>query len=109
MTVDLPQSRSQSSSLEDLVEQIVVHGTDQLLEQDIAHWWEDLQQRLDKIQHHPEQGLGFIEEYVRQASLRLQCLLVQKAMQDKANAVDECCPDCHGQPVPQETPCAPVD
>lgn len=96
MTVDLPQSRSQSSSMEELVDEILAHGTDQLLEQDIAHWREDLRQRLEKIQQHPEQGLGFIEEQVRQASLRLQCLLVQKAMQDKANALDECCPDCHG-------------
>ena len=96
MTVDLTPSRSQSWSLEELVEQIVDHGTDQLLEQDIARWREDLRQRLEKIHQHPEQGLGFIEEHVRQASLRLQCLLVQKAMQDKANAVDDCCPDCHG-------------
>ena len=31
---------------------------------------------------------------IRQASLELQRLLVQKAMQDKANTVEEKCPDC---------------
>lgn len=93
--VCLPQTRSQSPSFEDLVDEIVAHGQDQLLEQDIAHWREDLCQRLQQIQQHPEQGLGHIEEHIRQVSLRLQCLLVQKAMQDKANAVDEKCPDCH--------------
>jgi hypothetical protein len=78
-----------------LVDEIVAHGQDQLLEQDIGHWREDLGQRLQQIQQHPEQGLGHIEEHIRQACLRLQCLLVQKAMQEKANAVEETCPDCH--------------
>jgi hypothetical protein len=95
MTVYLPQNRSQSPSLEELVDEIVAHGEDGLLEQDLAHWREDLRQRLEQIQQHPEQGLGFIEEHIRQATLRLQCLLVQKAMQEKANTVDEKCPDCH--------------
>jgi hypothetical protein len=97
MTVHLPQNRSQSSaaSLEELVDEIAAHGEDRVLEQDIAHWREDLRKRLEQIQQHPEQGLGFIEEHIRQATLRLQCLLVQKAMQDKANTVDEKCPDCH--------------
>jgi hypothetical protein len=95
MPVYLPPSRAESSSLETLVDAILAQGEDRLLEQDIAHWREDLRQRLEQVQQHPEQGLGFIEEHVRQATLRLQCLLVQKAMQDKANAVDEKCPDCH--------------
>lgn len=95
MTVDLTPRRSPSPSLEDLVDEIVACGEDHLLEQDIAHWREDLRQRLEKLQQHPEQGLGFIEEHIRQSTLRLQCLLVQQAMQDKANQVDECCPDCH--------------
>lgn len=94
MTVHLPQSRPTSPPPETLADEILAHGTDQVLEQDLAHWREDLRQRLEKVQQHPEQGLGFIEEHIRQASLRLQCLLVQKAMQEKASAVDECCPDC---------------
>lgn len=94
MTVRLPQSRFPSASLEELADEILTHGQDQLLEQDLARWRQDLAQRLEQIQQHPEQGLGHIEEHIRQATLRLQCLLVQKAMQDKANAVDEQCPDC---------------
>lgn len=97
MTVYLPQHRSPSPALEELVDEILTHGEKHLLEQDIAHWQEDLRQRLEQIQQHPEQGLGFIEEHIRQASLQLQRLLVQKAMQDKADRVDEQCPDCHGQ------------
>jgi predicted membrane protein len=97
MTVYLPPTRcpSASSSLEAVVDEIVAQGEQHLLEQDIAYWREDLRQRLEQVQQHPEQGLGFIEEHVRQATLRLQCLLLQKAMQDKANSVDEKCPDCH--------------
>jgi hypothetical protein len=103
MPVCLPQHRSQSSGssaawLDELVDEIVVHGEDRVLEQDIAHWREDLRQRLEQVQQHPEQGMGFIEEHIRQATLRLQCLLVQKAMQDKANLVEEKCPDC-GRPL----------
>jgi len=95
--VYLPPTRcpSQSDCLQELSDEITAHGQDQLLEEDIARWREDLCQRLQQIQHHPEAGLGHIEEHIRQASLRLQCLLVQKAMQQKANAVDEKCPDCH--------------
>jgi len=95
MTVCLSQNRSRSESLEDLVEQIVAHGEKRLLEQDIAQWREDLRQRLAQIQQHPEQGLGHIEEHIRQSTLQLQRLLVQKAMQDKADTVKAECPDCH--------------
>ena len=96
MSVYLPQNRAESLSLESLVDDIIAHNEDQLLEQDIARWREDLQKRLEQIHQHPEQGLGFIEEHVRQASLQLQRLLVQKAMQAKADQVDEKCTDCQG-------------
>jgi hypothetical protein len=103
LPVHLPQHRSPSSDssagwLEEVVAEILADGEDHVLEQDIDHWREDLRQRLEQVQQHPEQGLGFVEEHVRQASLRLQCLLVQKAMQDKANALEEKCPDC-GAPL----------
>jgi hypothetical protein len=88
-------SASRCLGLEELVDEIVAHGERYLLQQDIAQWREDLQKRLEQVQQHPEQGLGFIEEHIRQSSLRLQCLLVQKAMQEKADAVEEHCPDCH--------------
>ena len=103
MPVCLPQNRSLSSGssaawLEELADEIVADGEDHVLEQDLAQWREDLRKRLEQVHQHPEQGLGFIEEHLRQATLRLQCLLVQKAMQDKANQVEEKCPDC-GQPL----------
>lgn len=97
MTVCLPQTRCSSSELEELVDHVLSHGEKNLREEDIAHWREDLRQRLAHIQSRPEQGLGFIEEHVRQSTLKLQQLLVQKAMQDKADAVDEVCPDCRGK------------
>jgi hypothetical protein len=88
-------SASRCLGLEELVDEIVAQGERHLLEEDIACWRQDLQKRLAQVQQHPEQGLGFIEEHIRQSSLRLQCLLVQKAMQEKADAVEERCPDCH--------------
>jgi hypothetical protein len=98
MPVCLPGNRSHPSAtawLEELVDEIVADGQERVLNQDIVHWREDLCKRLEQVRQHSEQGLGFIEEHIRQATLRLQCLLVQKAMQDKANAVEEKCPDCH--------------
>ena len=88
-------SASRSLDLEELVDEIVAQGERHLLEEDIAQWREDLKKRMQQVQQHPELGLGFIEEHIRQSSLRLQCLLVQKAMQDKADVVEEQCPDCH--------------
>ncbi len=88
------RTRSFSEAIETLVEEILASQEDRLLQQDIASWQADLQRRLNQLEQHPEQGLGFIEEHIRQASLELQRLLVQKAMQDKANRVEEKCPDC---------------
>ena len=87
-------SASRGLELEELVEEIIAQGELHLLDEDIHGWREDLKKRMQQVQQHPEYSLGFIEEHIRQSSLRLQCLLVQKAMQDKANTVDETCPDC---------------
>ena len=96
MTICLPPARppSPSETIETLVDEILAHGETGLLAQDLARWQEDLQRRLQQLQQHPEQGLGFIEEHIRQASLELQRLLVQKTMQAKADTVAEKCPDC---------------
>lgn len=96
MPLCLPPTRSPSRSEESeaLVDEILTCQEDRLLQQDIACWQADLQRRLEQLEQHPEQGLGFVEEQIRQASLQLQRLLVQKAMQDKANRVQEKCPDC---------------
>jgi hypothetical protein len=84
--------------MEALVEQILDGQEDRLLEQDIAGWQADLQRRLAQLQQHPELGLGFIEEHIRQASLQLQRLLVQKTMQARASQIEDQCPDC-GTPL----------
>jgi hypothetical protein len=96
MPVCFPSTRSshRSEAMEALVDEILASQEDRLLKQDIAYWQADLQRRLAQLEQHPEQGLGFIEEHIRQVSLELQRLLVQKAMQDKANQVEEKCPDC---------------
>jgi hypothetical protein len=96
MTVHRPQSHSQTQALEKLVDEIMLQAQDTLPQEDLTRWQEDLRQRLEQLHRHPEQGLGFIEEHVRQATLELQRLLVQSAMQDKADTADEHCPDCHG-------------
>jgi hypothetical protein len=93
MTVQLPPSSARHQELNTLVDQIMSLSTG-LLAQDLRRWKEDLQARLERVQQHPEQNLGFIEEHVRQSTLQLQCLLVQEAMQTKADAVADNCPDC---------------
>jgi hypothetical protein len=57
-------------------------------------WQRDLDGRLARLQAHPEHGLGFLEETVRQSTLQLQRQIVERAMQAKADAVDENCPRC---------------
>src|SRR5215204_6496281 len=94
MTVHCPENRTRLESMDDFVDQLLSHHDHDLLDLDIARWREDLQTRLGRIQEHPEQGLGFIEETIRQSALELQRALVQKAMQVKADAADEKCPDC---------------
>jgi predicted membrane protein len=61
----------------------------------LAQWQADLQSRLARLEQHPEQGLGFIEEQVRQSTLELQRQIVERAMQAKADAIDETCDCCH--------------
>ena len=88
------QSSPRAQSLPRLVDEITSQIQPDLLLAQIEHWREDLQERLQRIQDHPEEALGFIEEHVRQCTLQLQRKLVQRAMQAKADAVDENCPCC---------------
>ena len=62
---------SRSEEIENLVDEILASQEDRLLQQDIGYWQADLQRRLAQLEQHPEQGLGFIEEHIRQASLQL--------------------------------------
>lgn len=77
-----------------LVQEITSEQKPSILPEDLADWTQDLEARLDRVQQHPEQGLGFIEEQVRQSTLELQRKVVERAMQAKADAVDECCSCC---------------
>ena len=77
-----------------LVQEITLSLKPSILPEDLADWTQDLESRLDRVQQHPEQGLGFIEEQVRQCTLELQRKVVERAMQAKADAVDECCWCC---------------
>lgn len=102
MTIALPQYRTPTPWLETLVEEIMVQNSNGLLEQDLTRWREDLHARLQRVQEHPEQNMGFIEEHIRQSALELQRLLVQKAMQDKADAVDREMSPLPTSPLQQE-------
>ena len=77
-----------------LVQEITSEQKPSISPEDLAAWTEDLESRLERVQQHPEQGLGFIEEQVRQCTLELQRKVVERAMQAKADAVDECCSRC---------------
>lgn len=77
-----------------LVQEITAEQKPSILPEDLTDWTRDLEARLDRVQQHPEQGLGFIEEQVRQCTLELQRKVVERAMQAKADAVDECCSCC---------------
>lgn len=88
------QSRGSTQSRPRLVDEITSWIQPALLAADIEHWRQDLQERFERVHQHPEQGLGFIEEHMRQSTLELQRKLVERAMQAKADTVDENCPCC---------------
>lgn len=95
MTIQLSDPRlAHTRHLDRLVDQIMAQAAPGLPEHGLKEWSADLRARLERVRQHPEQNLGFIEEHVRQCTLPLQCLLVQAAMQAKADAVEEHCPDC---------------
>jgi len=83
-----------ASGVSALVQEITLALKPSISPEDLADWTQDLESRLDRVQQHPEQGLGFIEERVRQCTLELQRKVVERAMQAKADAVDECCSCC---------------
>lgn len=66
----------------------------QLTEAELEAWRQDMEQRLVKIQEHPEQNLGFVEEELARAAKEPLRLLAERAAQAKANATPCRCPDC---------------
>lgn len=98
-TTGLASTRGRrTQSIPSLAAQISSELEPCVLPQDMEQWRKDLQERLARIQQHPEQGLGFIEEHVRQCTLELQRKAVERAMQAKADAVDANCSSCQ-QPL----------
>lgn len=61
---------------------------------EIQAWQQDLEGRLEKIQAHPEQNLGFVEETLAQAAREPLRLLAERAAQAKANATPAHCAHC---------------
>ena len=92
-----------ASRVPGLVQEITFSLKPSISPEDLADWTQDLEIRLDRVQQHPEQGLGFIEEQVRQCTLELQRKVVERAMQAKADAVDECCCVLSDTPDREET------
>lgn len=92
----LPTSSRQGlfSSVPALAKEITAELQPSILPEDLSHWTQDLEARLQRVQQHPEQGMGFIEEHIRQCTLELQRKVLERAMQAKADAVDEDCPCC---------------
>src|ERR1700730_12642139 len=82
------------SSVPALAKEISAEFQPSILPEDLSHWTQDLEARLLRVQQHPEQGMGFIEEHIRQCTLELQRKVLERAMQAKADAVDEDCPCC---------------
>lgn len=59
-----------------------------------AAWSADLTQRLGHVGERVGYGLGHIEETIRQSAFEIQCRLVEKAMQAKADATPTLCTEC---------------
>ena len=66
-----------------------------LTDAELQAWRQDLEARLETIQQHSEQNLGFIEEQIAASAKEPLRLLAQRAAQAKANATPCCCPQCH--------------
>lgn len=59
-------------------------------------WVADFERRISHVVDRIGYGLGHIEETVRQSALALQCQLVEKAMQAKADTIPALCDKCLG-------------
>ena len=110
------QRRAQAQERQELVEHILDHGAHvaaqaagaaaltqaRLTDDELQAWRQDLEARLDRVQQHPEQHLGFIEEHLALATKEPLRLLAQRAAQAKANATPCHCPHCHAELVDQK-------
>jgi len=69
----------------------------ELSDAEIQAWRQDLAARLETIQQHPEQNLGFIEEQIALGAREPLRLLAQRAAQAKANATPCRCLQCQNE------------
>jgi len=107
------QRRAQHQQREQLVNHILDHGASaaaqataaaaitqaRLTDDELQAWRQDLEARLERLQQHPEQNLGFIEEHLALATKEPLRLLAQRAGQAQANATPCQCPQCHAELV----------
>jgi hypothetical protein len=68
-----------------------------LTDAELRAWRQDLEARLQIIQHHPEQNLGHIEEQIACSAREPLRLLAERAAQAKANATACQCHQCQRQ------------
>jgi hypothetical protein len=101
------EAKSAQTATEVAAALAVTHA--QLTAAELADWRRDMEQRLDQIQQHPEQNLGFIEEALARGSREPLRLLAQRAAQAKANATPCQCPRCQIQLERVQVLCRSID
>lgn len=63
---------------------------------EVQAWQSDLDQRVGQVLADGEQGLGFLEEHIEQASLEPRRLALERALQAKAERAPCQCSTCQG-------------
>lgn len=74
----------------------------ELTDAELQAWRQDLEARLETVQQHPEQNLGYIEEHLALGAREPLRLLAQRAAQAKANATPCGCSKCQTELVNQK-------
>ena len=99
---------TQEAQTQQITQEIIAHGTAQaaaaahaaaltkgyLTDAELQAWRTDMEARLQRIQQHPEQNLGHMEEALAAAAQEPLRLLAQRAAQAKANATPCQCREC---------------
>jgi len=81
----------------------------ELTDAELQAWRQDLEARLETVQQHPEQNLGFIEEHLALGAREPLRLLAQRAAQAKANATPCRCRQCQVELVNQKSLSRTID
>jgi hypothetical protein len=80
-----------------------------LTDAELQAWRTDFEARLQRIQQHPEQNLGHIEEALAAAAKEPLRLMAQRAAQAKANATACQCLQCQHSLTDQKYLCRGID